>query len=54
MNFGGQNVLFVVSDYRSKKIAFSRSKWQEKVVDHPELRVVSFQDCIKEALSNPD
>lgn len=46
--------VFRVEDYRGKTVIFTRTKWEEKRSDHPELNKAAFIECLKRAITEPE
>jgi hypothetical protein len=47
-------IIFNIEDYRGIEVEFTKKKWNEKRIDHPELNKEKFIKCVKRALNNPD
>lgn len=43
-----------VKDYRKLRVVFTKKKWQEKSIAHPELNNKKFLENIKKTLRGPD
>jgi hypothetical protein len=50
----GNKYVFDATDYRGKRIVFTKAKWMKKHLDHPELHKETFIACIERALIDPD
>lgn len=46
--------IFDTVDYRGVRVVFTRKKWKEKSVIHPELNNKVFLRNLKEAIKNPE